>query len=1500
MSNIHDKMTDKLDIMKIVDLYFQQKNILYTHQHNSFNQFMEEYIPHILKNESNIFYEKVTQTEVIRNKFKFDDIYIKPPMIENENEMMFPIDARTRSLTYASLLIATVTQVQERIDIASGKITEIVVGKIEKEVPVARIPVMVGSKFCSLNIRKDVDKTECEYDMGGYFIIKGSEKVVMSLERMIDNKPLVFIKKDQSNKIYTIQVNSRNFDTDNMQIFSIKLKKNESMTLKIPQFAEIPIFILIRVLGIEFDREIIDCITQGNADIGVIEMIRVSLDNSVDDNGTKIISKEAAIEYLLLKMKVPRIQYTETDLEIKHAQKKMHLMKLLEQDILPHVSGIINKGYYICYMIGKLLKCYLGNSEPDNRDSFTNKRVDTPGVLIGQLFKQYYKKMFNECNKFFKKRNTDDNTPLNIISQIKPNVIEQGLRTALATGSWGGNKNKKGVAQLLGRLSFLQTISYLRRVQSSTTDSSTQTLTGPRHIHNSQYGFICPVETPEGHNVGLVKSLAMMSSITLTVKSQVIIIKNELEDKVSKLVDIPVILFKKYVKVFLNGEWIGLTDDPITIVNKLKLMRKMGQLEKTVSIILEPMNKEIKIYCDGGRLYRPLLKVNDNKIELTEQHILDVETKKIKKWSQLLVSCPDIIEYVDVEESEYLMIAMYPKDVQKNYETMNNVLTNTDATNFIIDRYNDNVYVRYTHCEFHPSLMLGAIASSIPFCNHNVSPRNIYQYSQARQAMGIYTSNYRDRLDISYILYHPQTPLVMTRAAKYNNTDRLAAGENITVAICCYSGYNQEDSVIVNQSSIDRGLFRSTAYKKYQDTISKNPTTSRDDIFLKPDRLTVTGMKNTNYDKLNDKGYVPEETPIVNNDIIIGKVSPIQPSGNSNKVFKDSSKVYKSNVKGVIDRVWTGIYDSTGYEMYKMRVREERVPVIGDKFSSRMGQKGTMGISFRQEDMPFTKDGVTPDIIINPNCLSGDSVILLDDGDVTTIKNIVDGHNYSVKTVNPDTFELSNTKIENEFMIIPNKKMYKIRTWSGREIKCTTDHPFLVYDGFKSIWKTAEDLEPNKDKIMINHMINVLSDTDGELINISDFEQYEHYIEFKKCGLTEIINVNQMKILAKLVGALTKSCPPSAIPKWILKAPSSVKRAFLLGFQSSNKFDINSLEQIEKNNNKQYIYDLAQLFNDLGILTHITNECEYILNLLFFSDNLNKYFDTIGYNDKYNNETNMFMYIEHLKSSINGYNIEYNKFIECFQTKNNKVCIFIESIEEIELEPVYDFTTVSDNHSFIANSFIVHNCIPSRMTIAQLIECVLGKVSAINGYESDGTPFNDIDVDSIRAELKKLGFDDSGKEYLYNGMNGQKMKSMIFIGPTYYQRLKHLVHDKIHSRSRGPYQLLTHQPPEGRSRDGGLRFGEMERDCIIAHGMGQFLKERMVETSDKYSMYICDICGFIAQRAKNKEVYMCKQCNNNTDISKIQLTYAYKLLMQEMMSMNIAPRIKIKKTIYND
>lgn len=484
------------NVYKFIDLFFKQKNVMFTHLYNSYDKLLDEDIPNFLKSTNNIFFEKVTRDKVYRYKFVYDDIAVKPPFIDMDDEIMFPQHARLRNMTYASKLVATITQVQETIDIATDTITTKVVGTPEYEYPICNIPILVRSKYCSLNLLKGHDNTECKYDPGGYFIVNGSEKVVMSMEKMIENRPLVFLKKDSSAITYNVQVNSKSHRTDLMQVINIRLKKDNTLNIKVQILNEVPVFILMRALGVESDSDIINYCVYDPNDIDMINVIRMSLENSKTEKGDqKIVTQTDAINYLITKLRVVK-KYNETDKDIKQQEKRLHLMQLLRENFLPHEEGgLQSKAFYLGHMINRLLHCYLGRVKPDDRDSFINKRVDLPGQLVFDLFKQFYKKMLNECNKFFKKRNPDDDNPLNVINQIKPNIIEQGLKTALLTGAWG---KKKGVAQMVQRLSYLQMLSSLRRINSPTVDASTNKLTAPRHLNSSILGALCFIETSGG------------------------------------------------------------------------------------------------------------------------------------------------------------------------------------------------------------------------------------------------------------------------------------------------------------------------------------------------------------------------------------------------------------------------------------------------------------------------------------------------------------------------------------------------------------------------------------------------------------------------------------------------------------------------------------------------------------------------------------------------------------------------------------------------------------------------------------------------------------------------------------------------------------------------------------------------------------------------------------------------------------------------------------------
>ena len=1173
------------DIKKLIDLYFKQPKVLYQHLFSSYNQLIEEIIPFSLVRENNYFHESPDKTSIYLHGFKCKNIRMKPVVFENNpNEIMYPDQARKNHLNYFATVYADIEQFVEKRNIVTGEKTIKIITKSPDNDPiaVANIPVMLKSKYCSTTIKKDLHG-ECKYDPGGYFIVNGQEKVVMSIEKMVDNKPLVFTKKDSSypNGYYhTCQINSRENDwSDNLQILTIREKKDSTLTISSSQLADIPIVIFLRALGLETDQDIISNCCYSLTDINMINLIKPSIDFPTDEDGNPIRTKEQAIEYLITKLRRNR-RFSQIDEELAKEQKRIFLKYIFREQLLPHEGEDISlKIKFLGRMINKLFKVILERIEPDDRDALQNKRIETPGVLIGQLFRQNWKKMLNEVTKTFKKKNQSDENPVSVINQLKPNVIEQGIKTALATGIWGMNKTKKGVAQSLQRLSWFQAISLFRRVMSPSLDASTSGVTSIRHVNNLQMNFLCPAETPEGQKIGIVKSLAMTATISTQNDSQVEVIKEVIKmfKNYKDVVEVDSLEIQDWGKVFLNGSWIALTKDIYGMYKLLKGKRQSGFIDKYTSIHLDFHNKEIGIFSDGGRLIRPILIVDNNKVNLTSDVLKEINTlhlskERSKSWNILLEKFPRLFEYEDIESSNFLMIAETPYDLVQNGENSDRKVEYKDSDQ--INRYGDYRFVNYTHCDIHPWLMLGIVASSIPFSNHNYANRNIIFFSQAKQSIGVYLTSYKDRMDISQILYHPQIPLVKTEGMHVNNTVDLPFGENVVVAIMSYMGYNQEDSIIFNESSVKRGLFRADTLKKDHGEIQKNPSTSQDDIFTKPDANKVTGMKQGNYNKLNEKGFAPEETIINNQDIIIGKVSPIQPTGNNNKVYKDNSKQFKSNVQGVIDRVHTGVYNNDGYEMINVRIRMERVPIIGDKFSNRHGQKGTLGILLPQKDMPFTEEGIVPDLIMNP-------------------------------------------------------------------------------------------------------------------------------------------------------------------------------------------------------------------------------------------------------------------------------------------------------------------------HS-----------IPSRMTVAQLIECVASKVAANKGEFVDGTPFNNYDVTQLPEILGKLGYKPHGTETMYCGVTGRKMKSEIFIGPTYYMRLKHMVLDKVHSRSIGPRQALTRQPLEGRSRDGGLKIGEMEKDAMVAHGVGQFLKERMMETSDISKVHVCDECGRFASKVFDKDYYYCQGCDNSTRISAVSIPHACKLLFQEITSVNILPRIRTKQSVY--
>ena len=1760
--NIKDSINQS-DINMLIRLYFKQHNILYEHLFSSFHQLVEEIIPYSLSKDNNYFYESIDNNMIYLHGFKCENIRIKPPTNPSNNEMLSPKEARTKHLKYFATIVADVTQYVEKEDMTTGDKTISIIGEMEKNVNIASIPIMIKSKYCTTIIKNDLME-ECRYDPGGYFIVNGKEKIIMSIEKMVDNKILIFSKSDPTladSKTYIAHINSRQDDwSDNLQILTIKNRKNRDLVLSNSQFADIPIFIIMRALGLESDMDIIANISYNMEDIEMLNLLRPSIMYSVDENDIPIRTKEEAYNYLITKLKRnKRISLNDEALAI--IQKKMYLEKILRKDLLPHLGEDIPKKIrFLGLIVNKLLMVLLKRRQVDDRDGFDNKRIETPGILLGQLFRQNWKKQLNEIGKNFKRKNQSDETPINMINQLRPTIIEQGIKTALSTGIWGMNRTKKGVAQSLLRTSWILALSNLRRIMSPSLDASTTKVTSIRHVNNISYAFICPVQTPEGQKIGIVKSLAMMSTITNMNVSQ----KNVLEEILKEFknykhpFDIDPIEINQWSKIFFNGDWIGCTKSIFELYNLMLMKRTNNILDRMTSIYLNFEEKELYIYFDSGRLIRPLINVKNNLSLVTKEVIGKIASllkeDSTKGWNILMSLYPSIITYEDIESTKSIMSAEDIDILNECYNKMSTTASNSlDNDDMMMNRYGSNRYVRYTHMEFHRWTMLGEIACGIPFANHNYGTKNIINFSQSKQSIGLYLTSYKDRMDISQILYHPQTPIVTTEGMNYNNMMSLPSGENAIVAIMSYTGYNQEDSLIFNQAAIDRGIFRVDSLKIYHSEIEKNPSTSQDDIFVKPDRNKVTGMKQGNYDKLNDKGFIPEETEIDNEDIIIGKVSPIQPTGNNNKVYKDNSEIFKSNIKGVIDRVHTNIFNSDGYEQYNVRVRMERIPIIGDKFAC-----------YDDSHEVLTTDGWVNIKDINVKhmvaCLKDNNTLVYSNPtevqtyDYEGKMYLVESNQVSLCVTPNHRMWVGNRdgkyKIEMASEILGKRKYYKKNVEKFEQenvdyfiLPAIGEYPEMKIDMnnwliFFGIWIAEGCVVHKSNDLRIAAHKQRVKDA---IIKCNESLNFKiHKYKVKDCEVENDWRIYDKQIVA-FFKPLSVNAPNKYMPDWVWKLSSNQCRILIDGMMlgdghtmanGTRRYDTSSTKLADDfqrlclhagwSCNKILKYDAGHVATivkgdrkgetitsryDAWRLTIIEKQNEPLVNKnVKDGKQLDKMIDNI---------TPIKVYCCSVPTGI-IYVRRNGIVVWCGQSKHGQKGTLGIALPQRDM-PFTESGMVPD---LIMNP----HAIPSRMTVAQLIECMASKIGAIDGKFMDGTPFNNYNVRELPSILKKLGYSPHGTETMYCGITGKKIETEIFIGPTYYMRLKHMVLDKVHclsmdhevltsdgwkyyinilktdkiatlnkdgiieyneptdlyhypdyngkmysitsdmvdlnvteghrmyvakdlnqmyelieakdvynksynykntgilnqknytenynrncitadtwklsqeqcidlinniiknnitvncdkfttnsqeiidnmmrlvlhcgwycnvykvndlyyldinnknnnmntietmyeysgpvfcisvpnevfyvrrngkavwtgnSRARGPRQALTRQPLDGRARAGGLKVGEMEKDSMEAHGLGQFTKERMMETSDIETFQICDDCGLLATRVIDKEYNVCYPCNNHTRISSVNLPYACKLLFQELMSINILPRIRTEQSKYD-
>ncbi|KAI4203867.1 MAG: hypothetical protein LQ350_001489 [Teloschistes chrysophthalmus] len=1114
------------DKWNLLPAFLKVKGLVKQHI-DSFNYLLEVELKQVVKTNRTVLSD-------VDPKFylHFTDICVGKPTRIDENitdhsrydwtSTVTPNECRLRDSTYAAPIL---------VDIAYWRgVREV----RRKKVLIGRMPMMLRSSNCVLNGKSEMEMAglhECPLDPGGYFIVNGTEKVILVQEQMSKNRVIVETEKNN-----VVQASVTSF-THERKSKSYVILKNDRIYLKHNVLTEeIPICLVFKAFGIHADHEML-LLCAGQDEV----YQDLFAPNFEECAKLGIFSQIDALDYIGYRIKITNRSWV--------AGRRVQAQEALEalaSVILVHVPvqglNFRAKALYLAFMVKRVLMARHDPTLVDNRDYVGNKRLELAGQLLSLLFEDLFKKFCHDIrmtvDKVLKRAGRPDEFDALSCVQAHANHITSGMNRALSTGNWDLKRfrmKRAGVTHVLSRLSYISALGMMTRITSQF--EKTRKVSGPRALQPSQFGMLCPSDTPEGESCGLVKNLALMTHITV----------DDDPAPVRKLVaalgaqDISAANGKDlYIEgaymVFVNGTPTALTRQPKRFLNDFRKLRRQGRISEFNSIFINHHYHSVSIACDEGRICRPLIVVERGKSRVTKMVLKSLRAGTVD-FDGILSN--GMVEYLDVNEENDSNIAMYESDINS-------------AT---------------THLEIEPFTILGAVAGLIPYPHHNQSPRNTYQCAMGKQAMGAVANNQFLRIDsIMYLMVYPQKPLVKTKAIELVKYDKLPAGQNAIVAVMSYSGYDIEDALVLNKGSVDRGFGRCQVYRKWATTLRKYPNGTEDRV---GNRIEENGAPIRKHALLDEHGLAMVGEKISSNEVYISKQVPLNASSTGlgsdygTAEYRDTPMTYRLEDPSYVDKLMITVNENDS-RVIKMQTRQTRRPEVGDKFSSRHGQKGVVGIVAEQVDMPFTDEGIVPDVIMNP-------------------------------------------------------------------------------------------------------------------------------------------------------------------------------------------------------------------------------------------------------------------------------------------------------------------------HGF-----------PSRMTVGKMLELVAGKAGILAGEFEYGTAFGGSKVEDTGDILIKNGFSYSGKDFMTSGITGESLPAYVFFGPIYYQKLKHMVQDKMHSRARGPRATLTRQPTEGRSRDGGLRLGEMERDCLIAYGASQLLLERLMLSSDAHQVDVCEKCGLMGYQG------YCQTCKKTEGVTKMTIPYAAKLLIQELLSMNVMARLVLE------
>ena len=1446
----------------VLDTYFSNnKYFISKHHLDSYNQFINSTIDTVIQSMNP--FTIIKKNEQGRLKHNIDVTIGSPTFVDTLK--LLPNECRIQNKSYVYAMHADVT-----ISITENMGTKLQVHKpkVLKDVFMCHIPVMLHSQMCKLYGAADIRKTgECQFDQGGYFVIDGKEKVIVAQERNVNNRLFVSSARDDT---YAFQAFMRcTSETDSVfpKTLWLYITHKGQVHVKVPHISVVvSLFVLFRALGME-------------SDLAIIKLIVHDYETA---NGRKLLDylRPSVIEGSILFGQTEALAFIQPHTDFKTIENVLHVFF---EDFFPNVpSSLSDKAKILGETVRHLIEVGSGLRQESDRDNYIAKRVGISGFLLGDIFKDFYNNFRVETmkkidNKYEFGANLDN--IMNLINEHNKAEIfgasekfQFGLVKSLK-GNWGllNDSTKQGIVQDLNRISYMGFISHLRRVNAPM-DTSIK-IRSPHQLETSQYGMMCPCESPDGASIGLLKNMAVLCNISFSVSFKIMLAAIEKYFEIVKLIDVEYDMMSNLdaTKLCINNNWLGIVYKPAEIVEYIRMLRRGGFINVLISVSWNIPERRINVLTEAGRCCRPLYIVKDGSL------VYKASRDGSKTWRELLIgdsgldneyhesfidpglrdakSTGGVIEFLDVEETNCSLIAMTEAEI-------------TPET---------------THCEIHPSTIFSVYSSTIPFSNHNQAPRNIFSGAQGKQAIGVYSTSFNNRIDtMSYLLHYPQRPIVTTKYMDYLNANSLPNGENLIVAISTCFGYNQEDSIAINAASVQRGMFNLTYFKSYISEEIRDEKKGIEVLFANPNVLKVTRdvklTKFADYSKLDENGMPLLESYMDEGDCIIGKClkkTDIKLLGNPEKdiyVAQEESVSYESKCE-IVDKTTVGFVDKlvmfeneNKEKIAKIRMRKVRSPELGDKMA----------------------------------CYSADTEVLTSRGwigwDELTINDLVASltPEFALTYVKPSQlyhYDFDGnmryfTSDHMDFLVTPNHNMFVgypktnhfdyIRADEIGDLTTSSTTPPAYMLAKSSYASSFNNIEVTKDLVLVGllHRYGVQNTkTDEIFFDVQHVNKLKRFhIRFTEnesdSGSVGVVNEKYVKIwpseFAKreiyyaMMVALYDSPCNRRLPEFVWTLSPRCCKTLLYTILD---------DQTIVHNSECSIIDIQQL------ALHALHSATYRgSNVTLDYENfplIEAKNTTVPYSGR--------VYCCEVPQGV-VYVRRHGKAAFCGNSRHGQKGV-VGAIFPPEMMP---FT----KDGLVPDIVINPHAFPTRMTIGHLIECILAKSGAAGGFYADGTAFEDQDWKDMSSALEAHGLDKNADEIMYNGVTGDQMACEIFIGPTYYYRMKHMVADKINSRETGQMVGMTHQPTKGRSNGGGLRVGEMETNVLISHGLSAFTKESMMERSDKYQVCVSKATGMIIPVNAAQKIVP-------EPYSTIKMPYAAKQLIYELETMSIGTRLDV-------